>query len=106
MTDRTETTRPPGPAEEPAPVVVRRADVSAETPRRRFALLIFLLSPLAVLALLCVLIAWSFKTEPLMDEPPVGAGAGETGMANEYHGIGSGRGRADQAPDGGSGEGQ
>lgn len=61
-----------------------RGAISERTPARRFALLIFLLSPLAVLALLCVLIALSLQSEPAMVAPPVGAGAGETGMRNDY----------------------
>lgn len=78
----TQTTTPAG--ENPPPIARPRVEVSARTPARRFALLVFLLSPLAVLAFLCVLIAISIQKEPAMDAPPVGAGAGETGMLNDH----------------------
>lgn len=48
------------------------------------ALLIFLLSPLVVLAALVLLIYQAQKTGPKMNEPPTGAGAGETGMARPF----------------------
>lgn len=48
----------------------------------------FVISPLAVLTVLCVLIAQSIRHGQSMSEPPVGAGAGRTGMSNEYMGIG------------------
>lgn len=51
------------------------------TPARRIALLIFLLSPLLVLAALVLLIYQAQKTGPKMNAEPKGAGAGETGMA-------------------------
>ena len=54
------------------------------TPVRRMALLIFLLSPLLVLAALVLLIYQAQKTGPKMNEPPKGAGAGETGMAKPF----------------------
>jgi hypothetical protein len=46
-------------------------------------LLLFLLSPLAVLVLLVVLIALSLGDGGIKKQAPVGAGAGETGMANQ-----------------------
>lgn len=52
--------------------------------RTRIGLLLFILSPLAVLTILCVLIARSLDRGPEMHEPAVGAGAGHTGMSNEY----------------------
>lgn len=51
-------------------------------------LLLFIVSPLAVLTVLCVLIAQSMRHGQSMAEKPVGAGAGHTGMSNEYMGIG------------------
>lgn len=54
------------------------------TRRTRIGLLLFIISPLAVVTLLCVLIARSLERGPEMHEPPVGAGAGHTGMSNEY----------------------
>ncbi len=48
------------------------------------ALLIYLLSPLLVLALLVWLILVAQRTGPKMNEPPVGAGAGETGMGKGF----------------------
>lgn len=60
----------------------------ANSPRARLALLLFVISPLAVLTLLCVLIAQSMKHGQTMSATPVGAGAGHTGMSNEYMGIG------------------
>lgn len=59
----------------------------APTPAKRMALLIFLLSPLLVLAILVVLIFRAQQTGPVMREPPVGAGAGQTGMHNEFGGL-------------------
>ncbi len=50
------------------------------TPARRMALLIYLLSPFLVLALLVWLILVAQRTGPKMNAPPKGAGAGETGM--------------------------
>ncbi|MFN0131294.1 MAG: hypothetical protein ACKVW3_01985 [Phycisphaerales bacterium] len=54
---------------------------------KRIGVLLFALGPLAVLAFLCVLM-WQSMKNPLMHEPPKGAGAGKTGMSNEYGGIG------------------
>jgi hypothetical protein len=51
-------------------------------------LIAFIISPLAVLTVLCVLIRESIKHQPAMTDKPVGAGAGHTGMSNEYMGIG------------------
>lgn len=56
--------------------------------RTRIAVLLFILSPLAVLTLLCVLIAQSIKEGQKMRSTPVGAGAGHTGMSNEHMGLG------------------
>ena len=54
----------------------------------RIALLAFIISPLAVLTLLIVLIARSLEHGRDMNAAPVGAGAGKTGMSNEYmHGA-------------------
>jgi hypothetical protein len=60
---------------------VRRAP---NTPGRRIALLIYLLSPLLVLALLVWLIMVAQQSGPRMNEPPKGAGAGETGMGKGF----------------------
>ncbi len=68
------------------PVIVRAR--RANSPRTRFALLLFIVSPLAVLTVLCVLIAQSMRHGQAMAAKPVGAGAGHTGMSNEYMGIG------------------
>jgi len=53
------------------------------TARRRWMVMLFVLSPLAVLALLVVLIALSLEDATIKKQPPVGAGAGETGMSNQ-----------------------
>ncbi len=58
----------------------------ASTAGRRLAFWVFVLSPLAVLAVLVALIAISLERGPRMHEPPVGAGAGHTGMSNEFGG--------------------
>ena len=55
--------------------------------RTKTLLLAFIISPLAVLTVLCVLIARSLEQKPGMDVPPIGAGAGKTGMSNETMGI-------------------
>ena len=61
--------------------------VAPNTGGRRIALLVFLLSPLLVLALLFFLI-WQAQRTGLADrKAPVGAGAGQTGMSNEHSGI-------------------
>lgn len=49
--------------------------------RHKLALLVFLFSPLAVVTLLCVLIARSLD-DGIVKQTPIGAGAGETGGAN------------------------
>ncbi len=48
-------------------------------------MLIFILSPLAVVAVLCVLIYYALKDPTIHKQAPVGAGAGHTGMSNESH---------------------
>ena len=58
--------------------------VMPNTRGRRVALLVFLLSPLLVLALLFFLIYRAQISGPRMHEPPRGAGAGQTGMSNEH----------------------
>lgn len=58
------------------------------TPRRKAALIAFIVSPLAILVLLIVAIGYSMRHGPAMRATPVGAGAGKTGMSNEYGGIG------------------
>jgi pullulanase len=49
--------------------------------RHKFAMLVFLFSPLAVVTLLCVLIARSLD-DGIVKQTPLGAGGGETGGAN------------------------
>jgi hypothetical protein len=61
---------------------------TGNSPARRAALLAFIISPLAVVTVLVFLIMQAMKTGPYMSEPPKGAGAGHTGMSNEYSGIG------------------
>lgn len=56
----------------------------ANTPGRRIALLIYLLSPLLVLALLVWLICVAQQVGPKMNEPPKGAGAGESGVGRGF----------------------
>jgi len=51
-------------------------------------LLAFIISPLAVLTVLCILIARSIEHGTAMNSPAIGAGAGKTGMSNEFMGIG------------------
>jgi hypothetical protein len=58
---------------------------------KRFAVIAFILSPLAVLTILCVWMYFALKEPPAMAAPPVGAGAGKTGMSNEYRGFGRDR---------------
>jgi hypothetical protein len=45
-------------------------------------LTLWLIAPIAVLALIVGWIFYSFRAGPAMDEPGVGAGAGDTGGAN------------------------
>jgi hypothetical protein len=52
--------------------------------RRRIVVLGVVLGPLVVLIVLTLLIIRAMKTGPYMNEPPKGAGAGHTGMYNEY----------------------
>jgi hypothetical protein len=61
------------------------------TPARRLAVLLFVLSPLAVLTVLCVWMYFAIQVPPQMSEPPKGAGAGKTGLGNEYTSFGKGR---------------
>jgi hypothetical protein len=65
--------------------------VVPNTKGRRVALLVFLLSPFLVLALLCFLIWQAQRTGLAEHEPPKGAGAGHTGMLNEYKGLHPGK---------------
>jgi hypothetical protein len=55
--------------------------------RTKILLLAFIISPLAVLTVLCILIARSLEQNPGRDVPPIGAGAGKTGMSNETMGL-------------------
>lgn len=68
-----------------------RSPVLRDTPRKRFAVILFILSPLAVLTALCWWMYFAIKAPPYMNEPAVGAGAGHTGMSNEHMGLGKGR---------------
>ena len=70
---------------------VPRSPVLRDTPRKRLAVILFILSPLAVLTVLCVWMYFALQRAPYMSEPAVGAGAGHTGMSNEYGGLGKGR---------------
>jgi hypothetical protein len=60
----------------------------ARSPVQRWLLILFIISPLVVVTGLCVMIMRSLGHEKLMSAPPIGAGAGKTGMSNEYTGIG------------------
>lgn len=60
---------------------------------RRFLLIAYIVSPLAVLAFLIWMISLALQGGTVMRAPPVGAGAGRTGMSNEFMGIGK---QADQ----------
>lgn len=60
------------------------AQRKANGPLARAALLAFILSPLVIFTLLCVLIWLSLRSGPMMNEPPRGAGAGQTGMYNQH----------------------
>jgi hypothetical protein len=53
---------------------------------QRIVLTAIIISPLAVLTLLCVWMYYAIRAEPYMNAPARGAGAGQTGMANEYMG--------------------
>ncbi len=63
---------------------------------QRWGVLIFILSPLAVVAALCILIYYALKDPMIVKQPPVGAGAGETGMSNQTNAS-----QHHPAPDGG-----
>ena len=68
-----------------------RSPVLRDSPRKRFAVILFILSPLAVLTGLCVWLYFAIKEPPFMNEPAKGAGAGHTGLSNEYMGLGKDR---------------
>ena len=68
------------------------------TPAQRFGVILFILSPLAVLAILCWWMYFALRQAPEMSASPRGAGAGPTGMSNEY--VGLGKGRPQPAPSG------
>lgn len=57
-----------------------------DTPRKRLVVILFILSPLAVLAVLCWWMYFALQEGPQMHATPRGAGAGRTGLANEYMG--------------------
>ena len=59
-----------------------------DSPRKRFGGIVFVLSPLAVLVILCWWMYFALREPPQMAAKPVGAGAGHTGMSNEYMGLG------------------
>lgn len=65
-----------------SPVQTRRYHHSSG---QRWGVLIFILSPLAVVAALCVLIYYALKDPTIQKQPAVGAGAGHTGMSNQSH---------------------
>jgi hypothetical protein len=65
--------------------------VIRDTPGKRFAVVLFVISPLAVLTLLCVWMYFALREPPAMSGAPRGAGAGQTGMSNEYMGLGKDR---------------
>jgi hypothetical protein len=46
-----------------------------------------ILAPLVVASIITA-VAFAYRTDKRMNEKPVGAGAGHTGMYNEYGGIG------------------
>jgi len=46
-----------------------------------------ILAPLAVASIITA-VAFAYRSDKRMNEKPVGAGAGHTGMYNEYGGIG------------------
>ena len=68
-----------------------RSPTLRDTPQKRFAVILFILSPLAVLTILCVWMYFALKNPPQMNEPAKGAGAGKTGLSNEYMGLGRDR---------------
>jgi hypothetical protein len=55
------------------------------SPAQRMGVIVFMLSPLAVVAVLCVLIWLALRNPTIVKQQPVGAGAGATGMSNEHH---------------------
>jgi chromate transport protein ChrA len=76
----------PGPLPEAARVGAVAPSRRGNSRGARMALLAFILSPLVVVVILCVLIAMSLKSGPKMNEPARGAGAGSTGMYNQHMG--------------------
>ena len=76
---------------------LHRSAVLRDSPRKRLAVLLFIISPLAVLTGLCWWMYYAISRPPLMNEPPKGAGAGHTGLSNEYMGLGRGRPQAESA---------
>ncbi|MFI4897893.1 MAG: hypothetical protein ACIARR_08710 [Phycisphaerales bacterium JB059] len=50
--------------------------------KQNLLLTLWLVAPIGVLALIVGWIFYSFRAGPAMDEPGVGAGAGDTGGAN------------------------
>lgn len=72
-----------------------------DSPQKRLGVILFILSPLAVLTILCVWMYFALKNPPQMNEPAKGAGAGKTGLSNEYMGLGRDRPEAPTNPVGG-----
>ena len=62
-----------------------------DTRGKRFGVILFILSPLVVLTVLCWWMYFALRNPPAMNAEPRGAGAGHTGMSNEYMGLGKGR---------------
>lgn len=60
---------------------------TTRTGLKRVWLSVFLLSPVVVVALLLWAIRGSIDDGTTLSGPPIGAGAGHTGMANEYFGV-------------------
>jgi hypothetical protein len=58
---------------------------------KRIAVIALAIAPLAVLALLCWWMYYALREPPAMSGPARGAGAGHTGMSNEYMGLGKDR---------------
>lgn len=65
-----------------ASVLQRRRQPGPKPLGYRLLFFAFVLSPLAVLAILCWLIVVSLQAGPAMENAHVGAGAGDTGGAN------------------------
>ena len=53
----------------------------------RWAVALVVIGPIVV-ATIISLVAWHYRYDKAQNSPPVGAGAGHTGMANEYGGLG------------------